>query len=247
LASKRLSSSSLSDLCLQLEPRGKYVSTRRCYRKAGSVHGDTATRARTHATTSTHTRQRRRHHAARIPYNAGTSPSHVRRARLHLPSPRAPPWPRHAPPAPPARGASRRLPAQPSACPHFCLSLSPSRAGHWQRPRRRRGHRDGTRVDARQARAPRAHIYKRKIGPIIGAPPACLGHVSRAAWWLDLHVRRAWHCQGGGSCRYAYGRPSELRGGTREIGMLRQRRANHLDACMRSVHVGARDSDETHA
>jgi hypothetical protein len=118
LASKRLSSSSLSDLCLQLEPRGKDVSTRRCYRKAGSVHGDTAT-------TSTHTRQRRRHHAARIPYNAGTSPSHVRRACLHLPSPRAPPWPRHAPRAPPARGASRRLPAQPSACPHFCLSLSP--------------------------------------------------------------------------------------------------------------------------
>lgn len=164
---------------------------------------------------------------------------------------------RHAPrpglatrlPPPPARGASRRLPVQPSACPHFCLSLSPSRAGHWQRPRRRRGHRDGTRVDARQARAPRAHIYKRKIGPIIGAPPACLGHVSRAAWWLDLHVRRAWHCQGGGSCRYAYGRPSELRGGTREIGMLRQRRANLLDACMRSVQVqvGARDSDETHA
>lgn len=249
MASKRLSSSSLSDLCLQLEPRGKDVSTRRCYRKAGSVHGDTATRARTHATTSTHTRQRRRHHAARIPYNAGTSPSHVRRARLHLPSPRAT-RPALASPRASRPPCARRLEASP--CPAQCLptflsvSLSPlSRAGHWQR--RRRGHRGGTRVDARQARAPRAHIYKKDWAYHWRA--ACLSWacVSRGV------VASSPRTPGVASCRYAYGlypranRPSELRGGTREIGMLRQRRANLLDACMRSVHVGARDSDETHA
>lgn len=129
-----------------------------------------------------------------------------------------------------------------------CLSLPPLPSGALAAPPPGSQGRDS----CRRAAGPRTtcpYIQKKKIGPIIGAPPACLGHVSRAAWWLDLHVRRAWHCQGGGSCRYAYGRPSELRGGTREIGMLRQRRANLLDACMRSVQVqvGARDSDETHA
>lgn len=189
MASKRLSSSSLSDLCLQLQPRGKMAVPAAATEKQVQCTG-THGHQHSHPTATA---------APRGPYTVRrrhlTQPRTSRAPALHLPSPRAPPWPRHAPRARPARGASRRLPAQPSACPHFCnsvcLSLPLSRAGHWQR---RRGHRGGTRVDARQARAPRAHIYKKKkIGPIIGAPPACLGHVSRAAWWLHLHVRRAWH------------------------------------------------------